>query len=200
MNDVIIIGGGVAGLGAGITLGSSERSKIGSLKTLIIDNGKSDLKSAALYNVPFIPKGMKGKDALKKLKEDALFFKSVSFVEDTAKSIDTNGDSFLVKTLKGEYKAKYIILATGASSFDIKINGKQVPTKEHTLMPKPGKIKLELSGRQELHEGIYVAGLLSGVTTMYATALGSGVEAACAILSKIANKCAIIHDFDGIKG
>ncbi len=64
-------------------------------------------------------------------------------------------------------------------------------------MPKDGFIKVATTGRQELQSGIYVAGLLSGVTTMYATALGSGVEAACAILSKIGGKTTIIHDFKG---
>ncbi len=197
MYDIIIIGGGVAGCGAGITLGSSEGTKLGELKTLILDDGRSDLKSAKLYNVPFIKQGTPGVDALARLREDTTSFDSVSFKNENVQQISGDKGDFSVKTELNEYKAKYVILATGAGSLEVKLNGKDIPTLPHELMPKPGKIKVAHKGRQELVDGIYVAGLLSGATTMYATALGSGVEAACAILSDLSGKCAVIHDFQG---
>ncbi len=197
MYDILIVGGGVAGCGAGITLGSSEGTKTGELKTLIIDSGKSHLKSAELHNVPFVKKGTSGEDALAQLKADAVEFKSVEFVEGEVLSIDGKAGDFTVKTNGAEYKAKFIILAVGANQPSLKINGKEVQTVEHGLLPKPGTIKAVTKGRQEIEEGIYAAGLFSGVTTMYATALGSGVEAACAILSKLNGQVTIIHDSKG---
>lgn len=197
MYDVIIIGGGVSGLGAAITLGSSEGNKIGKFETLIIDNGKSDLKKAVLYNVPYLPHGTSGVEAWDKLKEDALAFKSVSFTNEKVVSIDGEFGNFLVKSENETYKAKEVILASGCHSLDITLNGNAIPTKPHNLVPKEGKVKVEYNGRGEIEEGLYVAGLLAGVTTMFATALGSGVEVASAILSKRAGKVAIIHDFDG---
>lgn len=194
MQDVIIIGGGVAGLGAALTLGSCETQK---LKTLVIDEGDSDLLKTKLYNVPFLEQGTSGKEALEKLKNDALAFSRVSFETDTAISIDGSYPNFSIKTKTNTYQAKFIILASGCHKLNIALNGNQIPTSTHLLMPKSGKIRVEFQGRQELEEGIYVAGLLSGITTMYATALGSGVEAACAILSKIEGKVSIVHDFEG---
>lgn len=191
MYDVIIIGGGVAGLGAAITLGSSQNIKI---NTLVIDEGNSDLLKSYLYNVPFIKKGTSGKDAYNMLKKDALEFDSVSFTQDTAIAIDGKYGDFTVKCKNETVQSKFIILASGCHTLDIKLNGKTIPTLPHNLLPKEGKIRVETSGRQELEEGLYVAGLLCGVTTMYATALGSGVEASCAILSKINGKTTIIHD------
>ncbi len=197
MKDVVIIGGGVAGFGAALTLGSSEGKRLGDINTLVIDDGKSDLKKAELHNVPFVKKGTSGVEALEMLKKDALEFKSVSFKEDTVLSIEGEEGDFTVKCEKEEIKTKFIILATGAHELNISLNGKQVETLPHELMPKDGLIKVAYKGRQELQSGIYVAGLIAGVTTMYATALGSGVEAACAILSKMGGKLTIIHDFKG---
>lgn len=197
MYDVIIIGGGVSGLGAAITLGSSEGSKIGKFQTLVIDDGNSDLLKAKLYNVPFLPQGTSGKEALERLKEDALAFDSISFTNEKAISIDGEFGNFTVKTENGNYLSKEVILASSCHKLDILLNGKNIPTKTHELVPREGKIRVEFSGRGEIQNGLYVAGLLSGVTTMYATALGSGVEVASAILSKRAKKVAVIHDFEG---
>lgn len=197
MKDVIIVGGGVAGLGAALTLGSSEGKRLGDINTLVIDDGKSDLKKAVLYNVPFVKKGITGIEALKQMKKDALEFKSVSYIEDTIVNVDGEEGNFIIKGKEGEYKSKFIVLASGANKFDILLNGEKAPILEHRLMPKDGKIRLGFKSRQEFKPGIYVAGLLSGVTTMYATALGSGVEAACALMSKMGGKTTIIHDFEG---
>ncbi len=197
MKDVIIIGGGAAGFGAAITLGSSEGKALGEIQTLVIDDGKSDLKKAELHNVPLLKKGTSGVEALEQMKKDALEYKSVSFKEGSVVSIDGEEGNFTVKCKDEELKAKYIILATGAHELNISLNGKQIPTLPHELMPKDGLIKVEYQGRQELQSGIYVAGLVAGVTTMYATALGSGVEAACSVMSKMGGKVVIIHDFKG---
>lgn len=194
MQDVVIIGGGVAGFGAAITLGSSEATP---LKTLVLDSGNSDLLKSKLYNVPFLKQGTSGKEALEKLREDALTFERVSFKQEKIISIDGTYPNFTIKSENSSYSAKFVILATGCHKLDIKLNGQLIPTTPHLLMPKPGKIQVAFQGRQEFEEGIYIAGLLSGITTMYATALGSGVEAGCAILSKEAGRVSIVHDFEG---
>ncbi len=193
MKDIIIIGGGVAGLGAALTLGSNKSA----INTLVIDDGKSDLKKAELHNIPFVKKGTSGIEALEALKANALEFSSVEFKEGRVLSIDGSKGEFSVKGDGFEFKSKYVILATGAHELNILLNGNAIPTQSHDLMPKDGFIKIDCESRQKLQDGIFVAGLLSGVTTMYATALGSGVEASCAILSDIANKITIIHDFKG---
>ncbi len=197
MKDVIIIGGGVAGFGTAITLGSSKNKKSDGLDVLILDDGNSDLLKAKLYNVPFLSQGTTGKDALEKLKNDTLAFENNEFKEQKVVAINGEFGNFEVVTEGEKYKAKEVVIATGCHKLDIKLNGNEIPTIPHELIPKPGKIKVKYTKRNEIKEGLYVAGLLSGVTTMYATALGSGVEVACAILSKRAGRAAVIHDFEG---
>lgn len=197
MYDVIIIGGGVAGCGVAITLGSSEGTKTGKFETLIIDNGKSDLLKSKLYNIPFLEQGTSGKDALDKLRKDTLAYNSIKFKEDTVLSIEGEDGDFTIKCQNNTFKTKEVVIATGFHSLNITINNETIPTVKHELSPKDGKIKVVYQGRNEIQQGIYVAGLLAGVTTMYSTALGSGVEVASAILSKRAGKVTIIHDFEG---
>lgn len=196
MTDVIIVGGGVAGLGAALTLGSTQKSKLQELNVLVLDTNKSDLHKAKLYNVAYLPHGTSGSDALEKLKQDALSYSNVSFEQDLVTQVIDNGETKKVITQSGKtLEARFVILASGGHGFDIELGG--VKSVSHELMPKDGFVKLPYTNRQEVKDGIFVAGILAGVTTMFATAYGSGVEAACAVLSKITNKVTIIHDFEG---
>lgn len=200
MYDIIIIGGGVAGLGTALTLGSCDGSKIGAIKTLILDEGNSDLLKSELYNVPFIAKGTSGKETLERFKQDALEFKSVSFIQTKVTSIDGKSGEFSVKSEDGAFDAKEVVLATGCHTLDIALNGESISTQEHTNVPKSGMIKVQSNDKNEITDGLYVAGLLSGVTTMFATAFGSGVKVANAIISKKVGKTAVVHDFKGSRG
>lgn len=193
MKDIVVIGGGVSGLGATLTLCSLDE-KIGKFSLCVFDGGKSDFKKAELYNVPFLKKGFSGIEALNEIKAQINAFGNVEFKEEEAISIEGEKGNFVVKSNSGSVSCKYVILATGAHELNVTLNGKEIKTLPHELMPKPGMIRVELNGRQKLQEGIYAAGLVTGVTTMFAVALGSGVEAACAILSDVAGKVVISHD------
>ncbi|MGP1561216.1 MAG: NAD(P)/FAD-dependent oxidoreductase [Helicobacteraceae bacterium] len=196
MVDVIIVGGGVSGLGAALTLGSTKGSKLPELSVMVFDTGKSDLHKAKLYNVSFLPTGTKGSDALEKFKQEALSYSNVSFKEAEVTKVIDNGAVKKVITASGEeFETRFVILACGGHGFGIELQG--VSAVAHDLMPKDGFVKIPYSGRQEVKSGIYVAGILAGVTTMFATAYGSGVEAACAIFSAAAGKVTVLHDFEG---
>ena len=193
MKDVVIVGGGVAGLGAALTL-CSLNEKSGKFSVSVFDGGKSDFKKAELYNVPFLKKGFSGIEALNEIKAQINTFGNVEFKDEEVISITGEKGNFEVKSNSGSVSCKYVILATGAHELNVTLNGKEIKTVPHELMPKPGMIRVEFSGRQQLQDGIYVAGLVAGVTTMFATALGSGVEAACAIFSDVEGKVVISHD------
>ncbi|RAX55301.1 hypothetical protein CCY99_00960 [Helicobacter sp. 16-1353] len=188
---ITIIGGSIAGLTSALILASAKNNEL-DFEINIIDEGKADLNAVAIYNVPLFPKGIIGKDIIAKTKEQVDSLLKVKYIN--GKINEISGDKGALKAI-GEninLESDYIILATGASAFDIKGLGNIV--KEHNLMNKPNKIRLEYKGRQEVKSGIYVAGIASGVTSMVTAAMGSASEAACAILSDIKGEIVVAHD------
>ncbi|CAM2863838.1 FAD-dependent oxidoreductase [Helicobacter burdigaliensis] len=194
---VAIVGGSIAGLSSALVLASAIKNEL-NFEISIFDEGgsKADLYKAEIYNVPLFPRGIGGKEIIEKTKEQINSLAKVSYIEKKVDEISgSKGDFSLVAGGENFGKFDYVILATGAGECAIK--GLEDKVKPHPLMPKPGKIMLENSGRNLIKEGMYAAGLASGVTTMVACAMGSANESACAILSDIAGTTAVIHDLKG---
>ncbi len=190
--SITIIGGSIAGLTSALILASAKNSDL-DFEINIIDEGKADLNAVAVYNAPLFPAGIIGKDIIAKTKAQIDALIKVNYISGKATEISGSKGDFEVKGDGfGSVKSEYVILATGASSFDIKGLGDIVVA--HNLMNKPNKIRLKWSGRQEVKAGIYAAGLASGVTSMVTTAMGSAGEAACAILSDIKGEIVVAHD------
>ncbi len=188
---ITIIGGSIAGLTSALILASAKNNEL-DFDITIIDEGKADLNAVAVYNSPLFPSGIVGKDIIAKTKEQIASLLKVNYISGKATEISGEKGDFEVKGENISVKSEYVILATGATSFDIKGLGDIVLP--HNLMNKPNKIRLKHSGRQEVKAGIYVAGLASGVTSMVTTAMGSAGEAACAILSDIKGEIVVAHD------
>lgn len=188
---ITIIGGSIAGLTSALILASAKNNEL-DFDITIIDEGKADLNAVAVYNAPLFPSGIEGKDIIAKTKEQIASLLKVNYINGKATEINGEKGNFEVKGENISVKSEYVILATGATSFDIKGLGDIVLP--HNLMNKPNKIRLKHSGRQEVKAGIYVAGLASGVTSMVTTAMGSAGEAACAILSDIKGEIIVAHD------
>lgn len=119
--DVIIIGGGPAGLTAGLYTGRSR------LLTLIIEReGKGSLYMAhQVDNYPGFPEGITGVELNRRMREQTKRF-GVEFVEGTLLGFDPYEAIKVVKTDAGNFKGKNIIVATGTGkSFVKKIKGEQ---------------------------------------------------------------------------
>ncbi len=199
--DVIIVGGGPAGLSCAITLASAndrfDWSK--NRKYLVIDDvGGSDLLKAELNNVAGIDKGTLGKDLLEKIRQQALEFGNVEIKEGRVVKAKENNGIFIVETENGEvFEGNILVLATGFHEFSIE--GLNVEVVENPKAPRPGKIMIKHNGDYEVRENLYVAGLIAGVSSMFATASGSGTQVACNIMSKWAGKNVVIHDVPSAK-
>ncbi len=110
--DVVIIGGGAAGLTAGIYAGRAR------LKTLLIE--KALVGGLATYtneieNYPGFPNTPKGEEITNLMKEQAKKM-GVTFKLTDVKSVDLLGDEKVVETFRNKYIAKSVILATGSKN------------------------------------------------------------------------------------
>ena len=108
--DTIIIGGGPAGLSAGLY---ASRSR---LDTLIIERaayGGQVATTDELDNYPGSIENSTGTSLSKRMKDQAEEF-GTKFVSEEVSSVELDGDIKTIKCMKKNYKAKTIIIATGA--------------------------------------------------------------------------------------
>ena len=107
--DVVIIGGGAAGLTAGIYCGRAR------LKTLLIE--KSLVGGLATYtneieNYPGFPEGITGLGLMELFHKQAKRF-GVKFKLTDVKGVKLEGDTKVVETFRCDYHAKAVIVASG---------------------------------------------------------------------------------------
>lgn len=110
MYDLIIIGGGPAGLTAGI-YGARAR-----LKTLLLERGLVGGLAATtetIENYPGFPEGVSGWDLMMKFKEQAEKL-GLEIRSEEVETLSLEGTVKEIRTSGGEYKGKAIILATGS--------------------------------------------------------------------------------------
>ena len=108
--DLIIIGGGPAGLTAGIYGSRSE------LDLVVLDSGVGggQIANAGLVeNYPGFPDGITGMELAETLKKHAENTGVKINMLEPVTTITQSGDKFIVKTEKALYQAKAVIVATG---------------------------------------------------------------------------------------
>lgn len=108
--DVIIIGGGPAGLAAGLYAGRSR------LNALILERAKDGgqiVITSEIENYPGSLPEESGATLIKRMVDQVNHF-GVEHIFDDVVDVELEGDVKRLKGLKGEYQAKTIIIATGA--------------------------------------------------------------------------------------
>ncbi len=194
--DVIIIGGGASGLSCALTLASAKGRGwdwAENRRYLVLDTGKSDMNKALFNNVPGVPQGLTGKELIEKIKEQIKSYGGVDFLEEKAVKVEGEKGNFKVYTESGkELSSEYVVLASGFHRFGIECDGIEIV--DNPKSPKPGRIMIKHDGDFRVRDGLYVAGLLAGVSSMFATAAGVGVQVAINILSEWAGAPVVIHD------
>src|SRR6202049_433176 len=105
--EVIVIGGGIAGLSAAIYLGRAQRD------TLVIDSGHSMAKwEPNVANYLGFPKGVGGEELLKRGRQQAERYE-VKFAADEIKVVSPRDSVFVLKGMKKTYRTSRLLLATG---------------------------------------------------------------------------------------
>jgi thioredoxin reductase (NADPH) len=119
--DIVIIGGGPAGLTAGIYAARAR------LKTILIEKmavGGQIINAWLVENYPGYKDGVSGVDLTMAMHEQATKF-GLETVSDEVMSIAIDGNKKIVKTALEEYEAKTIIIAGGSERQKINVPGEK---------------------------------------------------------------------------
>ena len=118
--DVIILGAGPAGLAAGLYAGRSR------LNVLIIEKGQDGGQIAITDDIENYPgqivEGESGPSLIARMTKQAEKF-GAKRVSDMIKEVELEGDVKILKSEKNEYRAKHVIIATGAHARPIGCKG-----------------------------------------------------------------------------
>ena len=186
MFDVLIIGGGVAGMSCALVLGSAKNKPfVFDKKIGIIAHQKTSSLQEALFNNAYgIAPGTLGTDLLqgstKHLSEEYPHIEQIT--EEKVLVVEGEYPTFRVVTNKNSYATKNIVLAIGYSN-TFAIDGLMSFVENHKkALPEKQRIQLK-NIDHKVSEGIYVAGTLAGWRSQLAIAAGSGAAVATDILT-----------------
>ena len=118
--DVIILGAGPGGLAAGLYAGRSR------LSTLVIEKGQDGGQIAITDDIENYPgqivEGESGPSLIARMTQQVEKF-GAERVSDTINSVDFSGEIKILRSVKNEYQAKNVIIATGAYARPIGCKG-----------------------------------------------------------------------------
>ena len=186
MFDVLVIGGGAAGMSCALVLGSAQHKEYAKGKRIgvIMHQKASHLQSALFNNVLGLAPGTTGAEILeegkKQLKEQYPHVRQIE--KEKVKSVYGEAGYFIVTTNKNQYKSNMVVVAVGYTNlFNIKGFENDIIPHEKSLA-----VKKRIALRNVDHvvrPGLFVAGSLAGWRSQFATACGSGAHVATDILT-----------------
>lgn len=185
--DVLIIGGGAAGMSCALVLGSANKAPFAADKKIgiIMHQKASALANGLFNNVLGVQPGTTGKEILESGKKHLsdLYAHIDQIEREKVVKIDGVSGGFTVFTNKNQYKTKTIVVAVGPSNL-FSIEGLKEYVEPHQSLP-PAKERIQLKNKDHIvTEGIYVAGILAGWISQFSIAAGSGAYVATDILAK----------------
>ncbi|MDP1853535.1 MAG: thioredoxin-disulfide reductase [Candidatus Omnitrophota bacterium] len=120
--DLIIIGGGPAGLTAGLYAGRAR------LKTLILEKlscGGQILLTETVENYPGFPGGISSSDLMGNIEEQVMKL-GVKILEEEVKQLEKAAVSWRIKTAQAQYDAKAVIVAVGSVPKTLGVEGEKL--------------------------------------------------------------------------
>jgi NADH dehydrogenase FAD-containing subunit len=186
MFDVLIIGGGAAGMSCALVLGSAYKRPYVENKNIgVFTHQKtSHLQTALFNNVLGLQPGTTGASILESGKEQLsnLYSHITQIDKEKVLEIEQVSGIFKIKTNKQTYSSKIVIIAVGYTNL-LSIKGLEQYTKPHPRSaPEKNRIWLENTNHL-ITENLYVAGTLAGWRSQFAMASGSGAHVATDILT-----------------
>lgn len=185
--DVLILGGGVAGISCALVLGSAvSKPFVADKKIGVIAHQKASSLQDALFNNSYgIAPGTTGAQLLKESIQhlNDLYPHVIQINGQKVLRIEGEYPKFTVVTNKESYTAKRIVVAIGyANTFYVE-GLMQYVMPHRKAAPEKQRIQLE-NVDHLVAPGIYVAGNLAGWRSQLSIAAGSGASVATDILTE----------------
>ena len=185
--DVLIIGGGAAGMSCALVLGSArERHYVTDKRIGIFMHQKgSHLQNALFNNVLGLPSGTTGASVLSSGNDQLknLYPHIERIDKEKVTAIESENNSFMIRTNKANYRSAIVVVAVGYTNL-MHIEGLGDYVEPH---PRTEADKNRIWLRNTDHlvtDNLYVAGTLAGWRSQFAMASGSGAHVATDILTK----------------
>lgn len=178
MTDVIVVGGGPAGLSAALFTAKNG------LETVVFDTDGTWLHSAHLFNYLGID-SMDGSAFVEAAREQVSGF-GAEQNEAEVTSVESTGGGFSVNTETGEYEADYVVLATGADRELARELGCEVTEDE--------VVAVDVTMETSVPDAYATGAMVRAEEWQAIISAGDGAAAALNILSK--EKGEHFHDFD----
>jgi len=170
--DVIIIGGGPAGLTAAIY---ASREK---LKTLVLEKvllGGTPINTDFIENYPGFPEGIQGKELVDRFKLQAQRFEAQLLEFKEVMQIEQGGGIFKVRTDSDDYIGRAVIIATGSVPKKLNIPGEREFTGKGVSycaicdgpLFRGKKVAVIGGGDAAVEEGLYLTRFASKVTLIH---------------------------------
>lgn len=185
--DVLIIGGGAAGMSCALVIGSGLEKPYAVDKKagIVLHQKASHLQDALFNNVLGVTPGTAGKEILSAgVQQLSKQYPGVVQIEkEKVVRIEKLSEGFQVITNKSEYTAARVVVAVGYTNL-LNIQGLESYIVPHQKA-KTSKNRIQLENRDHLvAPGLYVAGTLAGERSQFAIACGSGAAVATDILTE----------------
>ena len=169
--DVVIIGGGPAGLTAGIYAGRAQ------LKTVIVEKGLPGGQIAQtdeVENYPGFPEGISGPELASRMVQQAEKF-GARIVMDEVLGLEKAEGGYLVRGYERNYRARAVIVATGANPRRLgvpgedKFYGRGVSTCATCdgFFYKKQDVAVVGGGNTAVEEALYLANIANTVTLIH---------------------------------
>ncbi len=178
MTDVIVVGGGPAGLSAALFTAKNG------LETAVFDTEETWMESAHLFNYPGI-RSISGPEFMVIARAQVEDRGAGVTLGEEVQAVEPAGDGFTISTDTGSYDADYVVLATGANR-DL--------AEEAGCAFSDDVVDVSLSMETSIDD-LYATGAMVREQEWQAViAAGDGAAAALSILSKELGEH--YHDFD----
>ncbi len=169
--DVVIIGGGVAGLSAALYTVRSN------LKTLLVEkfaSGGQILNASEIENYPGFPDGISGPDLSQCLEKQVCKY-GCNFKFDQVEKLEIDGDLRIAHGTERDYVAKTVIIASGGEHKKLGVPGEEefagrgvsyCATCDGNFFAKQDVVVVG-GGDSALDEGLYLARIVNKVTVVH---------------------------------
>lgn len=186
MFDVLIVGGGAAGMSCALVLGSASTKPFAVDKHIgiVMHQRSSHLQTALFNNVLGLEPGTTGASILQDGKKQlSQLYPHVEQIEnEKVISIVKTSEGFTIQTNKNTYETKLVVVAVGYTNL-VSIAGLDPYLEPH---PRAVAEKERIWLKNDNHlvdDNLYVAGTMAGWRSQFAIASGSGAQVATDILT-----------------